>query len=71
MCAIRCPAEITQYNVGILGRRLFGKYVRKESTQLGKRIKEVLEKKFDNEFKELMKMSKDEIKKKYYARDIE
>lgn len=71
MCAIRCPAEITQYNIGILGRRLFGKYVRKESTQLGIRIKEVKAKKFDKEFKELMKLSKEEIKKKYYARDTE
>ncbi len=71
MCAIRCPAEITQYNIGILGRRLFGKYVRKESKQLGIRIKEVKEKKFDKEFKELMKLSKEEIKKKYYARDTE
>lgn len=71
MCAIRCPAEITQYNVGVLGRRLFGKYLSKESPQLDKRLKEVIEKKFDKEFKELMKMTKEELKKKYYARDIE
>ena len=25
LCAIRCPAEIVHYNVGILGRRLYGK----------------------------------------------
>jgi succinate dehydrogenase/fumarate reductase-like Fe-S protein len=71
MCAIRCPAEITQYNVGILGRRLFGKYLSKKHEQLDKRIKEVVEKKFDKEFTELMKMSKEELKKKYYERDTE
>ncbi|MCK5056240.1 MAG: 4Fe-4S dicluster domain-containing protein [Candidatus Aminicenantes bacterium] len=71
MCAIRCPAEITQYNVGILGRRLFGKYLSKKSEQLDKRIKEVAAKKFDKEFKELMQMSEEELKKKYYARDME
>jgi len=71
MCAIRCPAEITQYNVGILGRRLFGKYLSKKSEQLDKRVKEVADKKFDKEFEELMKMSKEELKKKYYERDME
>jgi len=38
---------------------------------LEKRIKEVIERKFDREFKQLMKMTKDELKKKYYERDIE
>lgn len=71
MCAIRCPAEITQFNVGILAKRLYGKYLSKKSEQLEKRIKEVIERKFDREFKQLMKMTKDELKKKYYERDVE
>jgi succinate dehydrogenase/fumarate reductase-like Fe-S protein len=71
MCAIRCPAEITQFNVGILGRRLFGKYISKKNDQLDIRIKEVIDKKFDKEFKELMSMNKEELKKKYYERDTE
>ncbi|MBM3293035.1 MAG: 4Fe-4S dicluster domain-containing protein [Candidatus Aminicenantes bacterium] len=71
LCAIRCPAEIVHYNVGILGRRLFGRYLRKNSDHLDKRIAEVKDKKFDREYKEMMKMSKDELKKKYYARDNE
>ncbi len=71
MCAIRCPAEITQFNVGMLAKRLYGKYLSKESEQLEKRIKEVIERKFDREFKQLMKMTKDELKKKYYERDVE
>ena len=71
MCAIRCPAEITHFNVGILAKRLYGKYLSKKSEQLEKRIKETLDGKFDKEFKKLMKMKKEEIKKKYYERDIE
>lgn len=71
LCAIRCPAEIVHFNVGILGRRLYGKYLRKNSDHLNRRIAEVKDKKFDREYKEMMKMSKDEIKKKYYARDNE
>jgi formate hydrogenlyase subunit 6/NADH:ubiquinone oxidoreductase subunit I len=71
LCAIRCPAEIVHYNVGILGRRLYGKYLAKKSEHLEKRIKEVKAKKYDSEYKEMMKMKKDELKKKYYARDSE
>lgn len=71
LCAIRCPAEIIQYNVGVLARRLYGKYLAKESQQLKKRIQEVKNRKFDKEYNEFMKMKKDELKKKYYDRDLE
>jgi len=71
LCAIRCPAEIVHYNVGILGRRLYGRYLSPKSPELEKRLREIKEKKFDKEFKELMAMNRDELKKLYYARDTE
>jgi len=71
MCAIRCPAEITQYNVGMLAKRLYGKYLSKESKQLKNRLKEVKNHKYDKEYKDLMKMLKDKLKKRYYERDTE
>lgn len=71
LCAIRCPAEIVQYNVGLLAKRLYGKYLSKQSPELKKRIKEVKSHKFDKEFKDLMSMKKDRLKKKYYDRDLE
>ena len=71
MCAIRCPAEIVQYNVGLLAKRLYGKYLSKKSPELEKRIKEVRSHKFDKEYKNLMTAKKDELKKKYYERDLE
>lgn len=71
LCAIRCPSEIVQYNVGLLARRLYGKYLSKESKQLKKRIKEVKGHKYDKEYKEFKKMKKEELKKKYYERDLE
>lgn len=71
LCAIRCPAEIVQYNVGLLAKRLYGKYLSKKSPELKKRLKEVKAHKFDKEYKELMSMRKDKIKKKYYERDLE
>lgn len=71
MCAIRCPAEIVQYNVGLLARRLYGKYLSKESKQLKKRMEEIKKHKYDKEYEELMKMKKELLKKKYYDRDLE
>lgn len=71
LCAIRCPAEIVQYNVSILAKRLYGRYLHKESKELEKRLKEMKKHKYDKEFKELMKMSKDKLKKKYYERETE
>jgi Na+-translocating ferredoxin:NAD+ oxidoreductase RnfC subunit len=71
LCAIRCPSEIVQYNVGILAKRLYGKYLSPESKQLKKRIKEVKEHTYDKEYKEFLKMKKEELKKTYYDRDLE
>jgi len=71
LCAIRCPAEIVQYNVGLLGKRLYGRYLSKKSKHLETRIEEIKQKKFEKEYEELFKMDKDNLKKKYYARDIE
>ena len=71
LCAARCPAEIVQYNVALLARRLYGKYLVKKSEYLEKRFKEILEHKYDKEIEELMHMDRESLKKKYYARDIE
>jgi len=71
LCAIRCPAEIVQYNVSLLAKRLYGKYLSKKSPELKKRLKEVKTKKFEKEFKKLMSMKKDKLKKIYYERDLE
>lgn len=71
LCAIRCPAEIVQFNVGLLARRLYGKYLSKRTKELEERIKEMKSGKYEKEYKELQKMKKEGLKKKYYERDIE
>jgi len=71
LCAIRCPAEIVQFNVGLLAKRLYGKYLAPKSPELEKRIKELKKRKYDKEYNELMSAKKDELKKKYYDRDME
>lgn len=71
LCASRCPAEISQYNVGLLARRLYSKYIAKPAKHLDLRVKEIIAKKFEAEMEKLMKISKDELKKLYAAREIE
>lgn len=71
LCAARCPAEIVQYNVAVLARRLYGKYLSKKGEYLESRLKEIKEHKYDKEIEEFMHMDRESIKKKYYVRDIE
>lgn len=71
LCSIRCPAEIVHYNVGLLAKRLYGRYLAPRSQELELRLQEIRLGKYNNEYKKLMKMSREELKKLYYARDIE
>ena len=71
LCAIRCPAEIPQYHVAQLVRRLHGKYLMKTPAYLGERIKEIEDGKYEDGFKELFSLSKDELEERYKNRDKE
>ncbi len=71
LCAARCPAEEAQYNVAILCRRLYGKYLAPKSQHLRERIEEIEADKFDEELAKLKSMGKEELQQKYKERDIE
>lgn len=71
LCAMRCPSEIAQYNVAILARRLYGKYLVPKAEHLKKRIEEIENGKWVKEVEELMSLSREELKEKYENRDIE
>lgn len=71
LCAARCPAEEAQYNIAILARRLYGRYLALRSTHLEERMKEIEAGKFDAEIEELKGLSEEELMTRYKARDIE
>ena len=71
LCAARCPAEEAQYNIAILARRLYGRYLAPRSQHLRKRLGELEAGKFDTELAELKKLDKEELVTRYKARDIE
>ncbi len=70
LCALRCPAEIVQYNAAILARRLTGKYLLPKSQDLEKRVKEIAEGLYEEELQKLTKSNTKTIKKRYYDREI-
>jgi len=71
LCMLRCPAEITQPLMGIMAKRLYGRYLRKDSPELAVRVKAVEEGAYDAEYAKLMSMSREALSKLYYARDTE
>lgn len=71
LCAARCPAEEAQYNVALLCRRLYGKYLAPKSQHLLERIEEIEVGKFDEEVAQLKRMDEEELRQRYEKRDIE
>ena len=71
MCSARCPAEEPQYNIAILSRRLYGRYLAPRSEHLEKRVKAIQGGEYDAELDELKMLSQDELKNRYKAREIE
>ncbi|HMD89032.1 MAG TPA: 4Fe-4S dicluster domain-containing protein [Anaerolineaceae bacterium] len=71
LCSARCPAEEPQYNIAILSRRLYGRYLAVRSEHLEKRVVAIKAGEYDTEISQLKQMSLDELKQLYKARDIE
>ena len=71
LCAARCPQGLVPYNIALLCRRLYGRYLAPTSQHLEDRIAGIGAGKFDAELEELEKMSQDELHRRYAERDIE
>ena len=70
LCSIRCPAEIIHYHLFQMVRRIHGKFGVPPEPNLEKRIKEIEEGKFNEEFEKLLKLSPEELKEIYRKREI-
>ncbi|MBC8449006.1 MAG: 4Fe-4S dicluster domain-containing protein [Chloroflexi bacterium] len=71
LCAARCPVGEAQYNIAVLCRRLYGRYLAPRSQHLEDRLEEILADEFNQALDELKGLSVDELKERYKARDIE
>ncbi|MEG1346215.1 MAG: 4Fe-4S ferredoxin, partial [Acidaminococcaceae bacterium] len=71
ICASRCPAGISQAAVGLLARRLTGKYITPASPHLEKRVAEIERGECERLLEQLMQKPLAEIKELYNNREIE
>jgi ferredoxin len=71
LCAARCPAEISQYRIALLARRLYARYMVPQAEHLAERVEQINNGEFDEELEELMALDESELAARYDARDIE
>ena len=71
LCATRCPAEIVQYYVAILARRLYAAHLAPKSKHLQERLQQIRSGFFDEDLEHLTHLSTAELAKMYNAREIE
>ena len=71
VCSSRCPAGITHAQVGLLARRLTGKYLAPETGHLNDRVAEILRGDCEAALADIMSKSVDELKDMYNNRDFE
>ena len=70
-CSVRCPAEISHSMVGLLARRLTGKYIAPEAKHLTKRVEEIHEGAYDDLIEQIMHKPITEMQELYNNREIE
>lgn len=70
-CSVRCPAGISHPMVGLLARRLTGKYIAPEAKHLTARVDEINEGKFDELIEAIMQKPITEMQELYNTREIE
>lgn len=71
VCSARCPAGISHPQVGVLARRLTGKYIAPESKHLLDRVAEIEHGDYKALIEALMQKPLSELKELYNNRDIE
>lgn len=71
LCSTRCPAGISHPMVGLLARRLNGKYIAPVSEHLETRVEAIRHGEYDALIEEVMQKPIHEMKELYNHRDIE
>jgi succinate dehydrogenase/fumarate reductase-like Fe-S protein len=70
LCAARCPQGLVPYNVALLARRLYGRYLAPKSKHLEDRIAEIGAGKFDAELGEMERMDIKDLRRRFDERKI-
>ena len=71
VCSSRCPAGITHPQVGLLARRLTGKYIAPKTEHLANRVSEINNGAYDELIEQVMQKPITEMQELYNTREIE
>ena len=71
VCSSRCPAGITHGQVGLLSRRLTGKYLAPETQHLLERVAAIENGATEEALRDIMNKTAEELKEMYNNRDFE
>jgi heterodisulfide reductase subunit C len=71
LCTARCPGELGQYNIGILARRIYGRYLAPKASHVQEMVGRMADKRYEEGLKQLMSASMDELKVIYTRREME
>jgi len=71
LCVSRCPAEEPQYNIFILARRLYGRYLAPPAEHLARRVAEIEAGKCDDDLRSIKALPIERLHTLYDERDIE
>lgn len=70
LCASTCPAEISQFNVALLARRIYSRYMVKGSANVPRRTEEIRTGKYEAAVQRLAGLGEAELKKLYAEREM-
>lgn len=70
-CASKCPAEISQPNVALLARRIYGRHILPLPQRLYQRIEEIKHGKYERVLGRLVQLSPSELMELYIRREQE
>jgi len=71
ICASRCPAELAQYNIGILCRRITGRHIWPPCKHLQEQIQRIESGRYDEPLKRLMTADLETLRKLYVELEME
>jgi formate hydrogenlyase subunit 6/NADH:ubiquinone oxidoreductase subunit I len=71
LCASRCPAEIVQYNVAVLARRLYARHIAPSAAHLAARVQEIEQGGCEADLDQIVAAGEVEWRRMYAAREIE
>ncbi|MGC8657499.1 MAG: 4Fe-4S dicluster domain-containing protein [Desulfomonilaceae bacterium] len=71
ICAARCPAELGQYNIGIMCRRITGKHIKPPAKHVAEMVERVNSGRYEEPLNKLVNSDIETLRKLYVERQME